>query len=64
MKVKGWIHIMDCGDGSAAVDFFGTQEASQAAADAEFEEYGQSLCDNVESFEIDVDKKGNVIDPE
>lgn len=63
MKVRGWIHILDCGDGSASVDFFGTEETAQAAADEELKEYGQSLCDNVESFEIDVDESGNVIDP-
>ena len=61
MRVKGWIHIADCGDGSASLNFFKTKKEAQQSADHELEEYGQSLCDNVVDFEIEVDDEGRFI---
>lgn len=63
MKIKGWMHIYDGGDGSAGVNFYCTEKRARKAADEELEEYGQSLCDNVVSFKFEVDSAGVVIDP-
>ncbi len=61
MKIKGWIHIQNNGDGSAGVNFFKTEEEAQRSADKELEEFELSFCDNVERFEFKVDEKGNLI---
>lgn len=61
MKIKGWLHIEDGGDGSANVKFFRTHQEAQTSADQEMNEYGQALCDNVVPFEIEVDDDGLII---
>jgi len=61
MKVKGWIHIVDNGDGSASPVFYRTRKEAEASAAREMEEYGEALCDNIEELEIEVDDDGFVI---
>lgn len=62
MKVKGWLHIEDCGDGGAVVHLFSTKELAQKSSDREEEANGYCLGDSVQSFEIEVDEQGNIID--
>lgn len=61
MKIQGWLHIEDCGDGSARVNFFRTRGEANQSAQQELDDFGQALCDNVAPFVFDVDKEGRIV---
>ena len=62
MKVSGWLHIEDGGDGSASANFFSSEEKARKSCRKAANGYGQCLCDNVVSFEFEVDENGVVKD--
>lgn len=46
-KIKFYYYIRDNGDGSASIEIYRTEGEAQAAADEDFNLFGQSFCDNV-----------------
>lgn len=50
--MKFWVHIIDCGDGSARAEPYATEAEAQEAADKEVEDFGYALSDNVHSIEL------------
>ncbi len=55
MKLKFWVHIVDCGDGSAYAEPYPTEAEAKAAAEEELQECGQALCENVHSITLSED---------
>jgi hypothetical protein len=55
VKVSGWIYYKDCGDGSVVAEFFPTREQAEEIAKKDMEYSGQRLCEDVETFEFEVE---------
>ena len=59
MKIKLWVHIQNCGDGSAVAKFFNSLEEAEEYA----EEYGgdERLCEDVYSYTLEIDETGKIV---
>ena len=51
--------MIDCGDGSATVQFYGSKEAAELAGELE----DQAFCDNVMSIQLNFNKDGVLLNP-
>lgn len=59
MIIRVWLHLEDGGDGSAVPHPYPTEELAEKAAAQEMKKYGQALCDNVVSLDLQVSKYEN-----
>ena len=57
-----YLHIEDMGDGSIRPKLYNTLKEAQAAAEQEFEQFGQALDENVSKVTMQFDEHGNLLD--
>lgn len=55
MRVKFWVFIRNCGDGSASALFYKTKEEAEAASKKDNDTYGENFCEDVYESYINVD---------
>lgn len=63
MESVFWAYLQDGGDGSARALFFRTKREAEQYADADFEEHGQRLCDDIQMVRLRFDAFGALLNP-